>query len=103
MRTHQLSKWAQFSTHNLKFYFVTVNEYKETEDLLLSRFAIAETVYGTEQLHAFMLVKKGILNTKMHFASPNYTENHLINVLQDISEMRNITGFVMCMHYNLWW
>jgi hypothetical protein len=50
-----------------------------------------------------MLVKKGIPNTKMHFASPNYTQNHLINVLKDMLEMKDITGFVMCMYYNLWW
>jgi hypothetical protein len=61
---------------------VTVNEYKEKEDLLLGQFATAEVVHGTQQLHALMPVVKGIHNTKMHSASPNYIENHLINVLK---------------------
>jgi hypothetical protein len=50
--------------HNLNFDFVTENEYKEEEGLLSSRFATAETVCETQQLHAFMPVKKGVLNTK---------------------------------------
>jgi hypothetical protein len=35
------------------------------------RFATAETVCGTHELHAFMPVKKGVLNTKMYSASNN--------------------------------
>jgi hypothetical protein len=61
----QLYEWAQSSIHNLNFDFVTENEYKEEEGLLSSRFATAETARGTQQLHAFMPVKKGIRNTKI--------------------------------------
>jgi hypothetical protein len=50
--------------HNLNFDFVTENEYKEEEGLLSSRFATAETVRGTQQFHAFVPVKKGVLNKK---------------------------------------
>jgi hypothetical protein len=50
---------------------VTENEYKEEEGLLSSRFATAETAHESQQLHAFMLVKKGVLNTKIYSASPN--------------------------------
>jgi hypothetical protein len=54
MTPHQLYEWAQSSILNLNFYFVTENEYREEEGLLSSRFATAETVRGTQQLHAFM-------------------------------------------------
>jgi hypothetical protein len=63
---------------------VTENEYKEEEGLLSSLFATAETVCGIQQFHAFMLVKKGVQNTKIDSASPNYTENHVISVPKDI-------------------
>jgi hypothetical protein len=68
--------------HNLSFDFVTENEYKEEGGLLSSRFATAETVRGTKQLHAFMTVKNGVRNTKMYSAPPNYTENHAISVIK---------------------
>jgi hypothetical protein len=54
MTPHQLYEWAQSSIHNLNFDFVTENEYKEEEGLLSSRFATAETVCGSQQLHAIM-------------------------------------------------
>jgi glycogen synthase len=85
MTPHPLYVWAQSSIHNLNFDFVTENEYKEEEGLLSSQFAITETVRGTQQLHAFMPVKKGVLNTKMYSSSPNCTENHVISVLKDIT------------------
>jgi hypothetical protein len=45
-----------------------------------------------------MPVKKGILNTKMYSAFPNYTENHVISLLKDMTELKDITGFVtVCM------
>jgi hypothetical protein len=65
MTPHQLYEWAQSSIHNHNFDFVTENEYKEEEGLLSSRSATAETVRGSQQLHAFMPVKKGVLNTKI--------------------------------------
>jgi hypothetical protein len=43
--------------------------------MLSGRFPTAETACGTQQLHAFMLVKKAILNTKVYSVSPNYAEN----------------------------
>jgi hypothetical protein len=82
---------------------VTENEYKEEDGLLSSRFATAETVRGTQQLHAFMPVKKGILNAKMYFASLNYTENDVISVLKDMIELKDITGFLTCMYDHFWW
>jgi hypothetical protein len=42
-----------------------------------------------------MPVKKGILNTKMFSASPNFTENRVISVLKDTIELKDIRGFVM--------
>jgi hypothetical protein len=86
MTPHQLYEWAQSSIHNSSFDFVTENEYKEEASLLSSRFATVETVCGTQQLHAFMLVKKGVLNTKMFSASPN----PVISVLKDMSELKDI-------------
>jgi hypothetical protein len=50
-----------------------------------------------------MPVKKGVLNTKIYSASPNYTENHVISVLKDKIELKDITGFVTCMYDNFWW
>jgi hypothetical protein len=99
MTPHQLYEWAQSNIHNLNFDFVTENEYKEEEGLLSSRFATAET----QLLHAFMPVKKGILNTKMYYYSPNYTENRVISVLKDMIELKDITGFVTCMYDTFWW
>jgi hypothetical protein len=61
MTPHQLYEWAQSSIRTLNFDSVTKNEYKEEEGLLSSRFATAETLHGTQQLHACMLVTKGIL------------------------------------------
>jgi hypothetical protein len=82
MTPHQLYEWAQSSIHNPNFDFVTENEYEEEEGLLSSRFATAETVSGTQQLHAFMPVKKGVLNKKMYSASNNYTQNRVMCVLK---------------------
>jgi hypothetical protein len=103
MTPHQLYEWIQSHIHNLNFDFVTENIYTDEEGLLPSRFATAETVCGTQQLHVFMPVKKGVLNTKMYSASPNYTENHVINVLEDMIELTDITGFVTCLYDNFWW
>jgi hypothetical protein len=50
-----------------------------------------------------MPVKKGILNTKIYSASPNYAENHVISMLKDMIELKDITGFVTCMYDNFWW
>jgi hypothetical protein len=50
-----------------------------------------------------MPVKKGILNTKIYSASPSYTENHVISVLKDMIELKDITGFVTFMYDNFWW
>jgi hypothetical protein len=50
-----------------------------------------------------MPVRKGVLNTQMYSASPNYTENHMISVLKVLIEFKDITGFVTCMHDNFWW
>jgi hypothetical protein len=93
MTPHQLYEWTQSNIHNLHFDFVTENEYKE-EDLLSSQF-----IHGTQQLHAFMPNKKGVLYTKIYSASPNYTENHVISMLKYMI----ITGFVTCMFDNFWW
>jgi glycogen synthase len=98
MTPHQPYEWAQSSIHNLNFDFVTENEYKEEERLLSSQFATAQTVRGTQQLHEFMPVKKGVLNTKMYYYSPNYTENCVISVLKDIIKLKDITGFATCMY-----
>jgi hypothetical protein len=49
-----------------------------------------------------MLVKKGILNTKVYSASHNCRENHVISVLKDMTELKDITGFVTCMHDTFW-
>jgi hypothetical protein len=103
MAPHQLYEWAQSSIHNLSFDFVTENKYKEEEGLLPSRFATAQTVCGTQQLHVFMLVKKGVLNTKIYSASPNYTENHVISVLKYMIKLKYITGFVTCKYDTFWW
>jgi hypothetical protein len=103
MTPHQLYEWAQSSIHNLNFDFVTENEYKEEEGLLSSRFATAETVRGTQQLHVFMPVKKGIFDTKIYSASPNYTENSVISALKEMIELKDITGFVTRMYDNFWW
>jgi hypothetical protein len=67
---------------NPSFDFVPENEHKKDEGLLSSRFETAETVRGTQQLHAFMPVKKGVRNTKMYSESPNCTENRVITVLK---------------------
>jgi hypothetical protein len=87
---HQQYEWAQSSIHNLSFDFVIETQYKQ-EDLLSSQFATPETVRGTQQLHAFMPVKKGILYTKIYSAS-NYTENHVVSVLKDMIVLKDITG-----------
>jgi hypothetical protein len=50
-----------------------------------------------------MPVKKGVLNTKMYYSSPNYTENRVISVLKDMIKLKDITGFVTCMYDNFWW
>jgi hypothetical protein len=70
---------------------VTENEYKEEECLLQTHFAAAETVHGTQQLHAFMPVKNGILNIKMYSASPKCTGTHVISTLKDVTELKHIT------------
>jgi hypothetical protein len=49
-----------------------------------------------------MPVMKGILNTKMYSAS-NYKENHVISVLKDMIELKDIKGFVTCMYDTFWW
>jgi hypothetical protein len=41
-----------------------------------------------------MPVKKGVLNRKVYSTSPNYTENRVISVLKDMTELKDITGFV---------
>jgi hypothetical protein len=64
MTPHQLYEWDQSSTHNLNFDFATEDEYKEEGGLLWSWLATAET----QQLHEFMLVKKGLRNTKIYSA-----------------------------------
>jgi hypothetical protein len=102
MTPHQLYKWAQSSMHNPNFDFVTENE-NEEEGLLSSQFATAQTVHGTQQLHAFMPVKKGVLNTNIYSASPNYTENPVSSVRKDTNQLKDITGFVSCMYDNFWW
>jgi hypothetical protein len=88
---------AQSSIQNLNFDFMIENEYKKEEGVLSSHLATAESVCGTQQLHAFMLVKKGISNTKNYSESRNYTENYVIGVLKDI------TGFVTCMMISCGW
>jgi hypothetical protein len=90
MTPDQLYEWAQSSILNFNFDFVTENEYKEEEGLLSSRFATAETVRGTQQLHAFMPVMKGVLKSKMYF-SPNYTESQVICELIDMIKLKHIT------------
>jgi hypothetical protein len=50
-----------------------------------------------------MPFKKGVLNTKIYFASPDCTENHVISVLKDMIELKDITGFVTCMYDTFWW
>jgi hypothetical protein len=50
-----------------------------------------------------MPVKKGVLNTKMYSASPNYTQNRVISVLKDVIELKDITRFVTCMYDTFWW
>jgi hypothetical protein len=50
-----------------------------------------------------MSVKKGVLNTKIYPASPNYTENHVISMLKDMIELKDIRGFVTCKYDNFWW
>jgi hypothetical protein len=50
-----------------------------------------------------MPVKKGVLNTRMYSTSPNYSENHVISLLKDMIELKDITGFVTCMYDNFWW
>jgi hypothetical protein len=102
MIPHQLYEWAQSSIHNLSFNFVTENECKE-DGLLSSQFAATETVHGTQQLHAFMPVKKGVLNRKIYSASLNYAEECVISVLKEMIELKDITGFVTCMYDNFWW
>jgi hypothetical protein len=47
--------------------------------------------------------KKGVLNTKIYSASPNYTENCVISVLKDMTELKDITGLVTCMYDKFWW
>jgi hypothetical protein len=49
-----------------------------------------------------MPVTKGVLDTKMCIASPNNTENHVISVLKDMVELKDITGLVTCMYDNFW-
>jgi hypothetical protein len=39
-----------------------------------------------------MPAKKGVLNTKMFSASPNYTENRVISALKDMIGLKDITG-----------
>jgi hypothetical protein len=102
MTPHQLYEWDQSSIHNRNFDFVTENEYKE-EGLLSSRFATAESARGTQQLHAFLPVKKGILNTKIYSASLNYTENRVISVPKNMIKLKDLKGFVTCMYDNFWW
>jgi hypothetical protein len=55
---------------------------------------------GTQQLHAFMLDKEGVLNLKIYYASPNYTENCVISMLQALIELKDITGFVTYVYDN---
>jgi hypothetical protein len=88
MTPHPLYEWAQSN-----FDFVTENEYKEVEGLLSSQFATAESVHGTQQLHAFMPVKKGLINTKIYSASPNCTENRVISVLKDMIELKDKSSY----------
>jgi hypothetical protein len=38
-----------------------------------------------------MPVKKGILNTKMYTAFPNFTGNHVLSVPKGVIELKNIT------------
>jgi hypothetical protein len=47
--------------------------------------------------------KKGILNTNIYSNFPNHTENHVISVLKDMIELKDITGFVTCIYDNFWW
>jgi hypothetical protein len=50
-----------------------------------------------------MPVKKGLFNKKIYSSSPNYTQNCVISVLKDMTELKDITGFVKCMYDNFWW
>jgi hypothetical protein len=50
-----------------------------------------------------MPVTKGVRNSKIYSASPNYTENRVIRVLKDMIELKIITRFVTCMYDNFWW
>jgi hypothetical protein len=50
-----------------------------------------------------MLVKKGLPHTKIYSASPTYTENRMISVLKDTTELKDITGFVTCKYDNFLW
>jgi hypothetical protein len=50
-----------------------------------------------------MLVKKGIINTKINSASHNYIDSYVISLLKDMIELKDIRGFVTCMYENFWW
>jgi hypothetical protein len=97
MTPPQPYEWVQSNIHNLNFKFVKENVYKDEEDVIESQL---KTVYGTQQLHAFMLIKKGALNIKTYSAYPNYTENCVISALKNMTELKGIRRFVICMYDN---
>jgi hypothetical protein len=60
-----------------------------SEQNLSSMAQAASVVHVTQQLCSCMLVKKGLPNTKIHFAS-NHAENLLITMLKDMIEWKAI-------------
>jgi hypothetical protein len=75
MTPHHLYEWAHHIIDNLDFDCLTETEYKKEERLLSS---------GTQELHALMPVNEGVLNTKINYSSPNFSENSVISVLKDM-------------------
>jgi hypothetical protein len=103
MIPHQLYEWAQSSIHNLSFDFLTeTNTKKKRVCYQVDLQQLKLYVELNSSMHLCWL-RKVYFTQKNYSASPDYTENCVIRVLKDTTELKDITGFVTCKYDNFLW
>ncbi len=99
----KLFNFVKSSLPGIEAQFMTVAEWKEEQQFLSERFAIAKTVAGTQRLHSFVPVSETKLQVREYSNSSSSTVVSVIkNSIKEL-ELEAIQGYIAVEYNEKWW
>lgn len=98
-----LYNWCVLNIPSIQFFYTTVQDYSEEEELLKSRFSRALPIEGTQKFHSFIPLNECEITTKMYSNANEFEKHKIFEECSNFLSLADLKGYITCEYDKKWW